>query len=268
VLKIGVIGCGTIGAQICQAIDAGVVRADLIGVCDPDRAKIDALAERLRHTVPVLCQTEAIRAADLVVEAVSRAAAPAIIREALLARTDVVVMSVGGLIEWAEEAVELAEQSGARIYVPTGAIAGLDAVKGALIGGISHVTLTTRKPPQGLAGAPYFSEHPVDLAALTQATVIFSGSAGDAIPAFPANVNVAAALSLAGIGPDRTAVRIVADPASDRNVHEIEVEGAFGRLFVRMENVPSPQNPKTSHMAALSAIALLRRLTASLVVGT
>lgn len=267
-LKIGVIGCGTIGAQICQAIDAGLVRADLIGICDPDRTKIDGLSRHLKKPVPILSQSEVIRAADLVVEAVSRAVAPTVIREALLAAKDVVVMSVGGLIEWAAEAVQLAERSGARIYVPTGAIAGLDALKGAMVGGVSRVTLTTRKPPKALAGAPYFSEHPIDLAGLQEETVIFSGSAEKAIPAFPANINVAAALSLAGIGAEKTEVRIIADPASDKNIHEIEAEGAFGRLFVRMENVPSPHNPKTSYMAALSAIALLRRITSTLVVGT
>ncbi len=267
-LKIGVIGCGTIGGQICQAIDAGTVRAELIGVCDPDRSKLDSLNQQLQKPVPVLSQTEVIRAADLIVEAVSRAVAPGIIRESLLAGKDVLVMSVGGLIEWAAEAVRLAEERGARIYVPTGAIAGLDAIKGAMVGGLSRVTLTTRKPPRGLAGAPYFSEHPIDLASLKEETVIFSGSAEKAIPAFPANINVGAALSLAGVGAERTEVNIVADPTSDKNTHEIEAEGAFGRLFVRMENVPSPQNPKTSYMAALSAIALLRRITAPLVVGT
>ncbi len=267
-LKIGVVGCGTIGGEICRAIDAGTVRAELVGVCDLDQAKIGAVNLRLRKRVVSLSQAALIQAADLVVEAVSRAAAPAIIREALRAGKDVVVMSVGGLIEWAEEASELAAQHGARIYVPTGAIAGLDAVKAALAGGISRVTLTTRKPPQALAGAPYLVDHPVDLAGLQRETVIFSGPAAAAIPGFPANVNVAAALSLAGIGPEKTEVRILADPDSDTNTHEIEAEGAFGRLFVRVENVPSPGNPKTSYMAALSAIALLRRLTASLVVGT
>ena len=111
-------------------------------------------------------------------------------------------------------------------------------------------------------------EKRIDLKALKEPTVIFSGSAREAVPAFPANINVAAALSLAGIGADKTEVRILADPTSDKNIHEIEAEGEFGKLFVRMENVPSPTNPKTSYMAALSAIALLRRITASLVVGT
>jgi aspartate dehydrogenase len=209
-----------------------------------------------------------IEAAELVVEAASKTAAPAIIRCTLEQSRDVMVMSVGGLLECATDLAALAARQGKKIYVPSGAIAGLDAIKGATVGKVSKVTLRTRKPPQGLEGAPYVVEKRIDLKALKEPAVIFSGPARDAVLAFPANVNVAAALSLAGIGADKTQVRIVADPTSDKNIHEIEAEGEFGKLFVRMENVPSPTNPKTSHMAALSAIALLRRITASLVVGT
>ncbi len=267
-LKIGVIGCGTIGSEICKAVDAGEVEVELIGVSDIDRSKSQGLVQRLHRAVPVLSQAELIQAADLVVEAVSKAVAPGIIREALGGSKDVMVMSVGGLLECREEAVALAKQSGRRIYVPTGAIAGLDAVKGAMAAHLSRVILTTRKPPKGLEGAPYVVERGLDLAGLTEPTVVFAGPARTAVTGFPANVNVAAALSLAGLGPERTEVRILAEPGSERNIHEIEAEGDFGRLFVRMENVPSPQNPKTSYLAALSAIALLRRITAPLVVGT
>ena len=267
-LRVGVIGCGTIGAEICQAIDRGLVEATLAGISDIDAPRAHALSQGLGTRPPVLSQGEVIGASDLVVEAVSRAVAPSIIAECLERGRDIMVMSVGGLLERAEEFVALARQQGRRIYVPTGAIAALDAVKGACVASVSRVTLTTSKPPRGLDGAPYVVQNRIDLAVLQKPTVVFAGSAREAVPAFPANINVAAALSLAGIGPDRTQVRIVADPTSDRNVHEIEAEGDFGRLTVRMENVPSPHNPKTSYMAALSAIALLRRITAPLVVGT
>ena len=267
-LKVGVVGCGTIGAEICRAIDDGLVRATLAGITDVDYAKAEGLLRGRKARVPLLPLADLIGAADLVVEATSKAAAPAIIRQSLERSRDVMVMSVGGLLECADEMLQLAERQGRRLYVPTGAIAGLDAIKGAMAGRVSKVTLTTRKPPRGLEGAPYVVEKGIDLKALKEPTVIFSGSAREAVPAFPANVNVAAALSLAGIGGDKTEVRVLADPTSDKNVHEIEAEGDFGKLFVRMENVPSPANPKTSHMAALSAIALLRRITASLVVGT
>jgi aspartate dehydrogenase len=267
-LRVGVIGCGTIGAEICQAIDRGVVEAALAGVSDIDAAKAQALAQGLGARPPVLPQGELIGASELVVEAVSRAVAPSIIAACLERGRDVMVMSVGGLLERVDEFVGLARRQGRRIYVPTGAIAALDAVKGACVASVSRVTLTTRKPPKGLEGAPYVVQNRIDLGAVREPTVIFTGPAREAVPAFPANVNVAAALSLAGIGADRTLVRVVADPTGTRNVHEIEAEGDFGRLSVRMENVPSPHNPKTSYMAALSAIALLRRITAPLVVGT
>ncbi len=267
-LKIGIIGCGTIGAEICRAVDAGQVEAELVGVYDIDRSKSQGLIKSLRRAVPVLSQAELIRATDLVVEAVSKAVAPGIIREVLGASKDVMVMSVGGLLECLEEAVALAKLSRRRIYVPTGAIAGLDAVKAAMAANLSRVTLTTLKPPRALEGAPYIVEHHLNLAALREPTVIFSGPAEKAIAGFPANVNVAATLSLAGLGPERTEVRILADPGSEKNIHEIEAEGDFGKLFVRIENVPSPGNPKTSYLTALSAIALLRRITSPLVVGS
>jgi aspartate dehydrogenase len=267
-LRVGVIGCGTIGGEICRAIDRGMVEAALAGVSDLDTSTAQALAKSLGSAPPVLPQGDLIGASDLVVEAVSGAVAPGVIRATLERGRDIMVMSVGGLLEQVDEFVALARRQGRRIYVPTGAIAALDAVKGACVASLSRVSLTTTKPPKGLEGAPYVVQNRIDLTTLQKPTVIFSGSAREAVPAFPANINVAAALSLAGIGADRTQVRIVADPTGDRNVHEIEAEGEFGRLVARMENVPSPHNPKTSYMAALSAIALLRRLTAPLVVGT
>ncbi len=267
-LKIGVVGVGTIGGEICRAIDAGSVQAALAGVSDVDGMRAERLVRSLTTRAPVLALSRLIAASDLVVEATSKAAAPAIIRESLERSRDVMVMSVGGLLDSVGELTALAARQGKTLYVPTGAIAGLDAIRGAMVGGISRVTLTTKKPPRGLEGAPYVTEKQIDLQAMRAPTVIFSGPASEAVPAFPANVNVAAALSLAGLGADKTEVRVVADPLSERNVHEIEAEGAFGRLFIRIENVPSPANPKTSYLAALSAVALLQRLTATLIVGT
>lgn len=267
-LKVGVVGVGAIGSEICRAIDGGVVQAALVGISDVDSAKAESLARSLKSSVPAMALADLIEASDLVVEAASKAAAPLIIRGALERSRDVLVMSVGGLLECAAELLQLAQRSGRRLYVPSGAIAGLDAIKGAMVGRVSKMILTTRKPPRALEGSPYIVEKGIDLKALKEPTIIFAGSAREAVPAFPANINVAAALSLAGIGPDKTEVRILADPTSDKNIHEIEAEGEFGKLFVRMENVPSPSNPKTSYMAALSAIALLQRITASLVVGT
>ncbi len=267
-LRIGIIGCGTIGGEVCRAVDSGLVHGALVGISDVSAAAADRLARRLRSTPPVLSQEQVIEASDLVVEATTREAAPGIIRAVLERGRDVMVMSVGGLLACLDDACAVAQYRQRRIYVPTGAIAALDAVKGAAAAAVSRVVLTTRKPPKALAGAPFVVQHGIDLEGLREPTLIFSGSAREAVPAFPANVNVAAALSLAGVGPDRTEVRVIADPTCDKNIHEVEMEGSFGRMVARMENVPSPGNPKTSYMASLSAIALLQRLTSPLVIGT
>ncbi len=267
-LRVGVVGCGAIGSEIARAIDAGLVRAVLVGIHDVRHGAAAELARSLDHPTRVLPLNDLVEAAQLVVEATAKDAAPPVMRAALERGRDVMVLSAGGLLGCVDEMCALAETRGARIYVPTGAIAGLDALRAAAVARLDRVALTTRKPPRGLAGAPHVTAARIDLAGIREPTAIFTGSAREAVPAFPANVNVAAALSLAGIGADATRVQVVADPTNDRNVHEIEAEGAFGRLAIRVENVPSPSNPKTSYMAALSAIALLRRLTATLVVGT
>jgi len=176
------------------------------------------------------------------------------------------VLSCGGLLgrgEW----MALAEANRCRIYVPSGAIAGLDGVKGASVGAVTSVTMETRKPPRGLAGAPWIVQQKIDLNAITKETLIFEGPATEACRAFPANVNVVAALSLAGVGPERTRIKIYAVPGLGRNQHRVTIEGEFGRLSVELENVPS-ENPKTGKLSYLSTIALLRQLGAPLVVGT
>ena len=164
--------------------------------------------------------------------------------------------------------VERARSTGARIVVPTGALIGLDAVRAAAEGTIREVRLVTRKPPLGLAGAPYLIEHGIDVEAIVEATRVFEGSARDGAAGFPANVNVAAALSLAGIGPDATRLEIWADPAVTRNTHTITVDADSARFTMTIENVPSEENPKTGKITALSVIAALRRLTAPMVAGT
>ena len=145
------------------------------------------------------------------------------------------------------------------MYVPSGAIAGIDAIRS-----VKHlldsVTLTTTKSPKALAGAPFFETSKIKLDSITKSTAIYEGTAAEAVRKFPANVNVAAVLSLAGIGADKTRVKIVADPQSTMNQHEIVAAGSFGEIIVRVNNVPSPGNPKTSFLAVLSAIECLRSI--------
>jgi aspartate dehydrogenase len=176
------------------------------------------------------------------------------------------VLSCGALLD-NFDLVDLARRNGGRILVPTGALLGLDAVIAAAEGGITSVNMITRKPPQGLLGAPYLVDN-MDITGLAEPRRVFTGTARDAARGFPANVNVAAALALAGIGPDRTTVEIWADPTITRNIHRIEVEAAAARLSMQVENVPSEDNPRTGRLTALSVIAALKKLSSPLAIGT
>jgi len=175
-------------------------------------------------------------------------------------------LSVGQLLDnW--DLVERAKKTGARILVPTGALLGLDAVRAAAEGTIHSVTMVTRKPPNGLEGAPYLVERGISLKGLKEPTKIFDGSAREGARGFPANVNVAAALSLAGIGPDKTRLQIWADPALSRNTHRIEVDADTARFSMAIEGIPS-ENPRTGRIVPLSVIAALRGLASEIKVGT
>jgi aspartate dehydrogenase len=255
-LKIGIVGCGTIGTALAHAIDDGRIPARLVGLTNRTRTRAEALARSLRTAPPVLTLPELVQASDCVVEAATGKALEEIVPACLGEGRNVIVISVGGLLgheEWFREA----ETRGCRILFPSGAIAGLDGVRGAAVGRVDSVTLTTRKPPTGLADAPYVVERGITLEALTQETLLFEGTAREACKGFPANVNVSAALSLAGIGPDQTRVRIFAVPGGAFNQHRIEVRGEFGRLSIEIENVPSTTNPRTGLLSIFSSVAFL-----------
>jgi aspartate dehydrogenase len=264
--RVGVVGLGAIGRQLCRALDGGIPGLRLSGATARDRDKAEAYLRTLGSPVPFLGLDALIAASDLIVEASTQAHLNEIAPRTLAAGKDLVVLSCGGLLgrdDW----VKLAATNGCRILVPSGAIAGLDGVKGARIGAITSVTMETRKPPRGLEGAPWIAEQKIDLSAITRETLVFEGPATEACRAFPANVNVLAALALAGIGPERTRIRIHAVPGLARNQHRIRVEGEFGTLSVEIENVPS-ENPRTGKLSYLSTIALLRDLGSTLRVGT
>lgn len=265
-MKVGVVGLGAIGRKVCQALDAGIRGLTLAAVTARDRDRALAILKGFA-TPPAYTDLEGlIAASDLVVEASTQAHLGEIAPRALRAGRQLVVLSCGGLLgrdDW----VALAEAHGGRILVPSAAIAGLDGVKGARMGAITAVTMQTRKPPRGLEGAPWIAQHAIDLGAISAETLIFEGSATEACRAFPANVNVVAALSLAGIGPERTRIQIFAVPGLTVNQHRVRVEGEFGRLTIEVENVPS-ENPRTGRLSYLSTIALLKDLGAAVRIGT
>lgn len=267
-MKVGLIGYGAIGRTLADAIrggDAG--NATLVAVLDvfeasPFSDKPDEPAYTTDINVFLAHDTE------LVIEAASQA----VLRESavpvLSAGKHLMTMSVGALadIDFLEQMRALAVQHGRRIYVPSGAIGGLDALSAAAIDQIDEVVLTTTKPPAGLQGVALDRE--IDLMALTEPTCIYEGPAVEAVKRFPKNVNVAAALSLAGIGVHKTRVRVVVDPASTSNSHRVEVRGRFGQFSIELRLLPSPTNPRTSYLASLSAISLLRKLTEPVRIGS
>jgi aspartate dehydrogenase len=264
--NVGIVGLGAIGRPVCRALDAGIPGMRLAGATARDRVKAEAFLATLHRPPPLLSLDQLVAASDLVVEASTQAHLEEIAPKTLGAGKDLVVLSCGALLRH-KDWIDLAEAKGGRIYVPSGAIAGLDGVKGARVGAVSAVTLEMRKPPRGLAGAPYIEQRKIDLDLIREETLVFDGPATEACPAFPANVNILAALSLAGIGPELTRLKLYAVPGLARNTHRVTVEGEFGYFTLEIGNVPS-ENPRTGKLSYLSTIALLRDLGATLRVGT
>jgi aspartate dehydrogenase len=267
VQRVAIAGFGAIGRVVAEALDRGIDGLTLAAVSARDTARAERAMAGFTHPVPVVPLARLAEAAEIVIECAPAALLREIAEPALAAGRTLIVLSCGALLDNLD-LVELARRQGGRILVPTGALLGLDAVQAAALGVISRVHMITRKPPNGLDGAPYLVEHGISVAGLDRALCVFTGTAHEAARGFPANVNVAAALALAGIGPDRTTIEIWADPGVTRNIHRIEVEADAARLSVQIENVPSEDNPKTGRLTPLSVIALLRKLSSSLAIGT
>jgi len=267
VQRVAIAGFGAIGKVVAAHLDRGIDGLSLAAVSARDIARATAVMASFSHPVPVLPLARLSEEADIVVECAPAALLRDIAEPALAAGRTLIVLSCGALID-NFDLVELARRHAGRILVPTGALLGLDAVQAAAVGTISRVHMITRKPPNGLAGAPYLVENGIAVDGLVAAKRVFTGTAREAARGFPANVNVAAALALAGIGPDRTTIEIWADPVVDRNIHRIEVEADAARLSLQVENVPSVENPRTGRLTALSVVALLRKLSSPLAIGT
>jgi aspartate dehydrogenase len=265
-LRVGLAGLGSVGLAVARRLQAGIPGLVLAAVAVRDADKAHRSLPVVGDKIPVLSLLALAETCDVIVEGLP----PALFRDVAVHAVEqgrlFMPLSVAQLLEhW--DLVERAHRTGARILVPTGALIGLDAVRAAAEGTIHSVTMITRKPPRGLDGAPYLRDRGVTLAHLTTATKVFEGSAREAARGFPANVNVAAALSLAGIGPDRTRVEVWADPGIDRNIHTIEVNADTARFSMSIQNVPS-ENPRTGRIVALSTVAALRGLVCELKIGT
>jgi len=265
-LKVGLAGLGAVGLEVARRIEAGIPGLMLAAVAVRDKEKAKRNLPQIGDRIPVVAAEKLVESCDLVVECLPpplfRMIASSVIERGKL----FMPLSVGQLLEnW--DFVARARETGARILVPTGALIGLDAVRAAGEGTIHSVTMVTRKPPNGLEGAPYLVERGISLKGINTARKVFDGTARDGARGFPANVNVAAALSLAGIGPDKTKLEIWADPAIDRNTHRIEVDSDTARFSMTIEGIPSA-NPRTGRIVPLSTVAALRALVTELKVGT
>lgn len=269
-VRVGVVGCGFIGSVICRALDTDIEGVELVAVHEHHTELVESLCETLSCNPTMMKISQMVKVVDLLIEAAAPEAVPQAAIPALENGCDVMIMSVGALVDFElyNKLTALARAHNCKIYLPSGAVTGIDGIKSASIADIHSVTLTTTKPPKGLVGAPYVTENNIDLYEFKARTIIFEGTAKEAVKAFPANVNVAATISLAGIGVDKTRVCIAVDPDIDRNKHEIEVTGDFGTFTTLVKNIPSPENPRTSYLAALSAVATLKKIVSPMQIGT
>lgn len=264
-LRVAIAGFGTIGRELARRL-ADVPGIEVVAVAANDEEKARTNVAALGLAAAVVPLERLSDEADVVVECAPARLLPAIAEPVLRGGKELVTLSVGALFRH-PELLELAAEHGGTITVPTGALLGLDAVTAAAEGDLRSVRITTRKPPRGLAGAPYLEQHGIDVTGVTEPTRVFAGNAREAALGFPANVNVAAALALAGIGPERTQVEIWADPTITRNTHTIEVSADSADFTMTIQNVPS-ENPPTGRITALSVVSLLRKRVATLRVGS
>jgi aspartate dehydrogenase len=265
-LRVAVVGLGAIGMRVVEALNRGIDGLVLAAVSVQNPEKHRGRLTSLMRT-PAILPIEALAdIADIVIECAPAKLLRSIVTPFVSRGKTAIVLSAGALLE-NEDLIDLARQNGGQIVVPTGALIGLDAVVAAAVGTIHSVRMVTRKPVTGLAGAPYIAENNIDIERITEPLKIFEGTARQAAKGFPANLNVAVALSLAGIGPDRTMLEIWADPALTRNVHRVDVVSDSASFSMSIENIPS-ENPKTGLITALSVIACLRKQYAPLRVGT
>jgi len=267
VKKIGVIGYGSIGKEIIAATKRQEIpNAKIVALFDKEPQVISLAGQdnaelQLFSDFNKFYESPVYSSLDIIIECASKDAVREYGKRVIMSKKDLLVLSVGGLSDkkFLLELQELSIFNNVKIWIPTGAIAGLDSIR-SVRKYLDSLTITTTKHPKSFAGAPYFKNSKINLEDISKETVLFEGNAITAIELFPANVNVAVSIGLAGIGLEKTRVKIIADPMVSVNKHEILCKGSFGEILVIVQNIPSPANPKTSYLASLSAIECLRGL--------
>ncbi len=264
--KVGLVGCGAIGEGVARFIDKKLkAKAQFCAISDLDFDRAKRLQKKLSSKPKILDLDKLIDQVDLVVEAASVEAACHILKRAVRKKKDVVVLSVGALIE-EPEIIKEAEKKQVTVHIPSGAIAGADGLGSLSLGNIKKISLTTFKPPKGLIGVDYLKKKKIDINKIKKETTVFKGSVKQAIKYFPKNINVAATLFLAASQGD-VRVCIKTDPKLKRNIHRIDIDSSEAKVSIEVENVPSKLNPKTSALAILSTQYVLKKIFSSLKVG-
>lgn len=260
-MRITIIGCGSIGSKLARAADQ-MQEVRRIYLMDIRKDVADSVAASMNKAVVINSVEEELYHCDLVIEAATQDAAKQILPMVIARGVDMMIMSVGSLVDddFRKMVFDRAKVSGAKIYIPTGALCGTDGLRSASVDEIESVELITTKGPKSLADVKYLMDKGIDVNMITERTVIYTGPAREAVRIFPKNVNVAATVSLLGIGFDDTKVTVVLDPAIKSNSHDLKVKGKFGEMECHTYNVPESDNPKTSHLATLSAISALKRI--------
>jgi aspartate dehydrogenase len=267
-MKVGIAGMGAVGMRVAQELDCGGIPGfTLAGFSARNAQRAAELNGQLTAAVPYHALTEIADHCDLVIEALPPTLFNELATSVLRAGKTLVVLSASQLLG-RQDLIDMAGDTGAKIVIPSGAMLGLDAIKAVAVGQIDSVVIETRKPVAGLIKAPYVAQMDIDLTTLTEPSLILEGSVTEVARAFPANVNVAAAVSLAGLGPDRTRMEVWADPALDRNKHTVRVTSDSSDFTMSIQNRPSAENPATGRITALSVIAFLRQKSAVVRVGT
>jgi aspartate dehydrogenase len=271
-LRVGLIGCGVIGGFVLDAFVEGKIdHAELVMICQRSE-RPEEKKKALAHGIKWVTKAEELwkDKLDVIIEAASHEALEEYGVKILKGGMDLIPVSIGALVDAGllERLIDAAAEGGSRLHLPSGGIGGLDAIQGLVLQEVEEITMTTRKPPNAWKEIPYVEQLGLEMDKITAPTLLYEGPARDCVKIFPQSINIAAALSLAGIGFEKTKIRILADPGITHNTHEIHYRGEAGRLTTKFENVPVPANPKTTYLAYLSVLAALKNIRSPYRVGS
>ena len=266
-MNVGIVGFGSIGSEVAKALINGVEDFSLYGITSRSKSNAQERIAKLDKNIKIYDLGTLVDNCEIIIDCAPKEAFRDIATQCINKERKLITVSGSGILDNLD-LEELAKTKNSQIILATGAILGLDALRAASESNINSVTMTTRKPPNALSNAPFVINNNIELNNLLEPKLIFKGSATDGAKAFPANVNVAAAVGLAGIGANKTKLEIWADPNLKRNTHKVQVDSDSAIFEMSIQNVQTPENPGTGKITGLSVIACLRGLKSSFKIGT